>query len=301
MASLIRRMGHVIKHSPEITRNYIIISKLKKQTEFNKIPVGLNRKTKIIVSLTSYSKRFETLDICIKSILNQTLLPDRLILYLSKNENVEDIPKPVRDLQNYGLEIKFVDLDLKPHKKYYYAMKDFPDDIIITLDDDIIYDKNLISELYKTHKKFPNCIVAARAHKIRFDSDNKIAKYNNWEWCSTESNEPSFLFLATEGAGTLYPPHLLNKHLLFNLEYINKYINADDLWMKAVELVSHVPVVIANPKLEKKRIEIPEAQDVALAKNNVGNYQNDAYLKELEKDFHILSKIKNLEYKFNNQ
>lgn len=94
---------------------------------------------------------------------------------------------------------------------------------------------------------------------------------------------------------------MLNKHLLFNLEYINKYINADDLWMKAVELVSHVPVVIANPKLEKKRIEIPEAQDVALAKNNVGNYQNDAYLKELEKDFHILSKIKNLEYKFNNQ
>ena len=45
-------------------------------------------------------------------------------------------------------------------------MQEFPDDIIVTVDDDVIYYKEMLSELYKTYLKFPKCIVTGRAHEI---------------------------------------------------------------------------------------------------------------------------------------
>ena len=42
------------------------------------------------------------------------------------------------DQQKRGLTIRFCE-DLKAHKKYYYAFKEYPDDIVITVDDDVIY------------------------------------------------------------------------------------------------------------------------------------------------------------------
>lgn len=300
MVSLVRRIGHIVKHGPEIIKNNIVINRLKRHNHFNKVCINRSRNPKIIVSLTSYRKRFPTLDICIKSILNQTLLPDHLILYLSKDEKAAGIPKQIENLKKYGLEIKFVDLDLKPHKKYYYAMKEFPDDIVITMDDDIVYASNVIDELYKTYKRFPKCVIAARAHEITFNKKG-VNNYDDWNQCCTNSYEPSFLYMATEGAGALYPPHLLNPDILFDLTYIKKYINVDDLWMKAVEILSDVPVVICDHSLEDKRIEIPSAQKTALAIQNVGQKQNDVKLKELDIDFNIFVKLEQAEKRLNSK
>lgn len=300
MLKFLHQCGHIVKHSPEIIREKYIINKLKNQSDFKTISDNENKEPKVIVSLTSYKKRFPTLSICLKSIFNQTVLPDKLILFLSKDESYEDLPDSVKDLQKYGLEIKFVDGDLKPHKKYYYAMQSYPNDIVITLDDDLIYDPTLLEELLKVHKRFPNCVVAARAHEITF-KNGKIDEYINWNQCSTDEYIPSFKYMATEGAGALYPPHLLNLDLLLDLNYVNKYINVDDLWLKAVEVVSEVPVVICNKKLEKNRIEITSAQKNALANKNVGQGQNDIKIMELDKDFNLLDKLKKDEEKVFNR
>ena len=40
-----------------------------------------------------------------------------------------------------GLEIIFVSDELACHNKYYYAFQQYSDDVIITVDDDVIYDK----------------------------------------------------------------------------------------------------------------------------------------------------------------
>lgn len=293
MTSIIRKAGNFTKYKIRTIKNSIIISKLRHQDHYKKIVVDKSRKPQLIVSLTSYKKRFATLDICLKSLLNQTLLPDHLILYLSKKDE-KYVPNSVKKLEQYGLEIKFVDLDLKPHKKYYYAMEEYPNDIIITVDDDVIYSKYLIDTLYKTYKKFPNCIVAARARKITFKNE-KIDSYLNWSLCSDVSNKPSFLFLGTGVGGILYPPNLLDLNLLLNLKYINKYITVDDLWLKTVEVLSKVPLVICDKKIDQKRIEIPSAQDIGLRKQNVDGLENDINLKSLDKSFDLSLKIKKAE------
>lgn len=299
MVNVVRKVGHVIKHSPEIMKNKYVINRLQHQTNFRTISYDNKKSDKIVVSLTSYKKRFSTLSLCLKSIFKQTLLPDKIVLYLSKDEKLSDIPYNVQELQKFGLEIRFVDLDLKPHKKYYYAMQEFPNDIVITVDDDVIYNKELIRELYDAHKKFPNCIVSARAHEITFE-DNKISNYNNWHWCSDKIYTPSFLFTATGVGGILYPPHLLRLNYLLNLDFIKKYIYVDDLWLKTVELISGVPTVICDQKVDHKRIDIVSAQDQSLSKVNVVQNQNDEKLIQLETDFNLLSKLKISEERLKN-
>lgn len=292
MVNLMQKVGHAVKQSPKTIKNAFIISNVKRQTNFRTITVNKNRNPKLIVSLTSYKKRFPTLALCLKSLLKQTLLPDRMVLYLSNNEKEEDLPSAVKDLQKYGLEIKFVDLDLKPHKKYYYAMKEFPDDIVITVDDDMIYSKNLVKELYRMHLEYPNCVVAGRAHEIIFNNNN-FEMYKKWIFSSSMVGIPSMKLLATGVGGVLYPPHILNTKLLFDLTSIKKYLTVDDLWLKTVEVISNVPVVICNQQIEKHRIEIPNTEKVGLFNLNLTENKNDLNLKELQKDYKLAKRILN--------
>ena len=107
------------------------------------------KKPRLIVSLTSYGDRLNTLSICLKSLLNQTRKADKILVYLTDNITESHLPTSLLELRDKGIEYKFIPLDLKPHKKYYYAMQEFPDDIIVTVDDDVIYYK----ECYQSYIK----------------------------------------------------------------------------------------------------------------------------------------------------
>lgn len=161
---------------------------------------------RIIVSLTSYGDRLNTLSICLKSLLNQTKKADKILVYLTDDIKESHLPSSLLELRDRGIEYRFVPLDLKPHKKYYYAMQEFPDDIIVTVDDDVIYYKEMLSELYKTYLKFPKCIVTGRAHEITFNDDGSIKAYDDWNWCSQKYEQPSMKLLATGAGSVLYPP-----------------------------------------------------------------------------------------------
>lgn len=246
---------------------------------------------RLIVSLTSYGDRLGTLSICLKSLLNQTRKADKILVYLTDDIKERHLPKSLRELRGKGVEYRFIPLDLKPHKKYYYAMQEFPDDIIVTVDDDVIYYKEMLSELYKTYLKFPKCIVTGRAHEITFNDDGSIKAYDDWNWCSQKCEQPSMKLLATGAGSVLYPPHLLDKKLLFNLDYIKHYITVDDLWLKLVEVLSNVPTVVCSLKIEKMREGIPDIQAQGLFNKNVGKNENDLYLKDLDREFSLASKI----------
>ena len=189
------------------------------------------------------------------------------------------------------MEIKIVDLDLRPHKKYYYAMREYHNDIIITVDDDVIYDKQLVEQLMLTHRRYPDAIVTARARLIKADNAY-FFPYNEWKLVTT-SYEPSMKLLATGVGGVLYPPYLLNEGLLFNLDYINNYINVDDLWLKTVEIISGIPTVICDLSVDHHRIEIPSAQKNGLTNINVFQKQNDKYWLELNRQFKLFEKLFN--------
>lgn len=287
MKDLLKKAWHCVYNSIHELRSEIKIFKVR----IEPIRFGVNkqlRETPIIVSMTSYDKRFSTLNICIKSLLRQTYKPDRIILYLAEKDR-RALTKEIISLKKFGLEIIYVDEDLRPHKKYYYAMKDNPDAIVITVDDDCIYSPKLIEYLIKTNKIFPNAITAARARKIEADKNGFLA-YNKWN-LATISNKPSDQLIATGVGGVLYPPHLLDPNLLLNKSEIKKYIQVDDLWLKTVEILNHVPTVVCDKRIDEKRIEIPSAQSIGLTQTNVLKNENDLYWSKLDKEYNLFDKL----------
>lgn len=287
LKKILKKIWHYVNNSV-----YLLRAKIKiLQVEIEHPRYGINeqaRQIPVIVSMTSYDKRFSTLDLCIKSLLRQTFKPDRIILYLTRKDS-KKLTNKILNLKKFGLEIIYVDEDLRPHNKYYYAMKENLNTILITVDDDCIYSRKLIERLMKTHKKFPNAVTATRARKIELDK-NGFLPYNEWA-LATISNKPSNQLIATGVGGVLYPPHLLNLELLLNKSEIRKYIQVDDLWLKTVEILSQVPTVICDNRTDRKRIEIPTAQSVGLKQTNVLKNENDLYWLKLNKKYNLFDKF----------
>lgn len=232
----------------------------------------------ITVSFTTYPAREKWLPVVVGSLLRQKLQPDRIVLYLS-NEQFETVDdKILNSIKKQGVNVKLVDGDMRSHKKYLYAFKEYPEDIVITVDDDIIYDKYLISDLYQSYLKHPHAISAKRVHKILFSSDKKVKKYTEWDIATKEQiDEESFDLIATGCGGVLYPPHCISERYTDIDTIKDTCICADDLWLKVMELMKGTPVVLAKSQSYKlKHIGATECDGLAL--DNVGAVGNDEQL-----------------------
>lgn len=246
---------------------------------------GLNeskkRDKKIIISLTTFPARINNVSLCIKSLLRQTMKPDRVMLYLGSDVDEDRLPNDLRELEQYGLTVVANCRDIKPHKKYYYAMQEFPNDIVITTDDDIVYEPELVEELIKTHRDFPNAVICRRANIIRRDEKGMIAPYLTWDSCLTKKKEERYDLLPTGAGGILYPPHSISE-LAFNIDDIERYcLNADDVWLRYMGIKAGSPVVYSKPSIIYLAV-IPGSQDQALFKSNVGMDKNDMFIKRME-------------------
>ena len=185
----------------------------------------------IVVSMTSFTKRMSTIEASIQSILRQTMKPDRILIWLAKDENPEQkIPPELEKFMDAGLEVRFSDENLKPHNKSFHTAKLFPDSFIVTVDDDIMYSESLIQRLYETYQKCdPKTVVCEMAHEIVIGENDKPMGYENWNWESIGVKGPSDLLLAKGVGGVLYPPGFFADEY-FDIETIKETcLMADDL------------------------------------------------------------------------
>ena len=224
----------------------------------------------VIISLTSFPARIGCLPEVLDSLLRQTVRADRIILWLAEEQfpgREKDLPAGLMEMFSGcdTLQLRWCD-DLRPHKKYYYTMKENPDSIVITVDDDVYYAADMVETLLDSYAVFPYAVSAMRAHKIVTDDSGAIAPYSQWIKEYNLTGIPSLALCATGVGGVLYPPHTLPEEL-FNTERIRETcLNADDLWLKAMEVINHVPVVVAAPP--KKLQTIDDSQKEALWKQN---------------------------------
>jgi glycosyltransferase involved in cell wall biosynthesis len=204
---------------------------------------------RIIVSLTSYTKRIPSIHNTFETLFSQTRKADRIILWLSEEElprGRENLPQTLLDYCKKGLEIHWCNENLKPHKKYFHVMQLFPEDIIITVDDDVIYDETMIEVLYNSYKRFPKAVSAMRTHIMTFD-DKKISPYNRWKLESSEiMNIPSMHLFATGAGGILYPPLCMHQELYNHENILKTALLADDIWLKVMQVMRSTPVVCAT-------------------------------------------------------
>lgn len=239
------------------------------------------RKEKIIISLTSFPARINVVHLAIKSLLNQTLKADRIVLWLAESQfKSRKLPQELLDLVPYGLEICYCQEDLLGHKKHYMSIKNQKEDeIIVTYDDDIIYPNNSLEMLVKTHNKYPKCIVCNRAQAIQYDANGEIKNPGRWKTISNEGVKiPTYKLLPSNGGGVLYP-----YGSLFSDSYDVKKIKelclrADDLWMMFMALKQGTKTIKTH-KYHKTFSVIGDSQEQQLA---TGNIINNNYIKCLK-------------------
>jgi hypothetical protein len=195
----------------------------------------------LIVSLTTFPARAGQLHFVIQSLLNQTLQPRKIVLYLSLCEFPDRIiPLPLARLAKGRFEIRYVHENLGPYNKLIFALEDFPGAWIATCDDDRIYPPHWLTALWKAALLRPRTIICTRGRRI-ISEDSQFRPYH--EWPHEQSFGPSFWLLPLGSWGTLYPPDSLNpivvdRHLISQLAP-----RQDDLWFKVMSLTRDVPCI----------------------------------------------------------
>lgn len=264
-------------HNQDLYRAFLVIRKQDYATMLKLTS------RKLIVSLTTYPGRIQTLGKVLNTIYAQSHPADEIILWLAADQfpnKEQDIPEDLLVLiREERLTLRWCE-DLKPHKKYFYALQEFPDDLVVTIDDDLLYGKDMLDKLYRSYLMYPDAISTMRAHLIVISEQNTLLPYNSWiKETDACLHTPSMQLLATGGAGALYPPIQYRKEF-FDARLIEEVcLWADDLWLKAMQLMSDVPVVVASAS-ENLRY-LPGSQTEALYHTNVDQNMNDIQLQRI--------------------
>ena len=238
---------------------------------------------KPVISLTSYPGRIKTLDGVIDSLKNQNVDFEKVVLWLSKLQfkNLDaDLPSSLLRLQDDKFEIRWVEEDIRSYKKLIPALLEYPDKVIITADDDVIYPSDWAERLLRSYAADPTCVHCLRGRQIKA-SNGKIETYKSWNLVE-QPLFPAYDILPTGVGGCLYKRELLDENI-FNAEEFNRIAtDCDDLWFWAMALKRGTKIKIATPTYTKPNI-IEGTQDNALWNQN--SIKNDHYFSLLINEF----------------
>lgn len=260
-----------------LTRSLILKSKKKL----------IEKEANYIVSLTSFPARIYKSWIPIETIMRQKIKPRKVLLWLFEGEfnGKASLPKSLLRLEKRGLEIRFCKENLMPHKKYFYTMLEYPDAIVITVDDDMFYPPDLCEKLIKFHSKYPDSIICSMTRQIKV-KDDKILPYREWSYLRSNS-EPDFRNLTMGVSGTLFPPKSLHPEV-FNIEILKKIaLKADDLWLKIMSIKNNTKVASIAGEYPGFFIPIIYKNDVKLMESNIVGGQNDKIFNDLMEYYQI--------------
>ncbi|MBQ2811465.1 MAG: hypothetical protein IJF12_04775, partial [Alphaproteobacteria bacterium] len=235
----------------------------------------------IIVSLTSYPARIDKVHSVIESLFNQTFKADKVVLWLAPEQfpNREaDLPQQLLDLTDKGLTIDWYH-DIKSYKKLIPALKKYPDALIVTADDDIIYPSSWLLKLHRSYMQEKDIIWAHRAHRITYENTTQLKPYKEWNF-NVYDTLPEYRNFCTTGGGVLYPPKCFYKDVLNENLFMKLCPTADDIWFWAMCVLNHKKIgIVKNNML---RLSFTQgSQDDALWKINVLQNNNDKQLNSM--------------------
>ena len=233
------------------------------------------RQKKILVSLTSYKERFNILPTVIKSLREQSMTPNKIVLVLAE-----------KDMKSYNLKIEGLDIitinkDLRPHNKYYYTMLKYPEYAIATVDDDIIYSKNMLESLYNSYIDHPNIVSGRRGHLMRYKKNGELRSYFSWDYEQKSIIEANYDLFLTGVGGILYPPDVFNINEKYS-KIIEETMTGDDIALKYYEVIKGIDEKwVPNRHLLGLNM-LKNSVHKPLGKSNIK--YNDLYIKNINID-----------------
>lgn len=237
----------------------------------------------LVVTLTSYGRRaVKTTPLVLASLLVQTKRPDRIILWLDNvNFSEERLPGQLAKMRDrYGVEIRFCS-DIRSYKKLVPALRLCPEDILVTVDDDLLYKRRLLEKLYKAYQETPTMRLCALAHQPVVEN-GAFLPYRKWKHNIMYNSENRIFPLG--GAGTLYPPHVLHGDVVDESLFMRLSPKADDVWFWAMGELAGTKTRLIDFGYPFYQIDLLYQllhKDASLMSSNLHEDNNDVQIKKV--------------------
>ncbi len=196
------------------------------------------RKPRLMVSISTSSENINDVQYTIYSLLNQEVKPDKVILCLNKNEFPDeelDLPKNILRFKRNGLSIRFFEDEIS-FASIIPIITEYPNDIVVTANDNIFYPRNWLKTLYEENKRNENTIIGYNALTINVDAEGNVSDYSTWT--TNDDSTPTFNnFLSCED-GILYPPNSLHEDVK-NRKLFDKLCKSEDIWYWAMSVLNN--------------------------------------------------------------
>jgi hypothetical protein len=215
---------------------------------------------RLIVNVTSHLKRFSTIHLTLECLLNQTIIPDEIILWIAK-EDIKSLPARVNEFRS---TISIIPCEnLYSYKKLVPAVQLDPDAYHVTADDDVYYPFRWLEQLVDRARHSVCCTFYHFGFRIAW-SGADIMSYRHWIPDTYSSN------ILTKGnsilpigvGGIMYPPHCFHPDMTNKSLFLTLAPFSDDLWFFAMtRLTNHSPMKV-GPDFEQ--ISWPGTQNSSL-------------------------------------
>jgi hypothetical protein len=219
----------------------------------------------LIVSLTSYGDRINSVHLVVESLKNQSCRVDKIILWLDETElSHTQLPKELIELEDALFEVKFCP-NYKSYKKLVPTLLTYPNANIITFDDDIVIPLGTVEAFVEAHIRHPGTIIATRGRLMSANSEGKFESYDTWNLINNSSEVfANYCILPVGYGGVLYPSGSLSSEVVNVAEFTQYADNADDIWFKCMALLNHTPTLILPRHVSTNYKVLEDSQDTAL-------------------------------------
>lgn len=192
----------------------------------------------VVVSLTSIPKRISTVWMTIESILRQSVPPAAVVLVLSEQQFPRrNIPRSLSRYASRGVTFIWEEGDIGSFKKLLPALSMFPDSHILTVDDDAIYRRDMISLFLQKSAERGGAIVGSRGKLVPTPTpQSELAPYDSWPMAHV--NDSGNILLTGLG-GVLYPAGSFNNTPVLERQLAQELCRMqDDVWFWAMAMLS---------------------------------------------------------------
>ena len=197
---------------------------------------------KLIISITSKFNNLNITNIIIESILSQK--PEqssyKIILILSRKEikDKNSLPKSILFMEKYNkIRLIFTDEDINLQTRLIIAIKEYPKNPILIINDDATFPEGWLEMFINDHKKYPNDIISGSIQyfigkNLTIKKFSEGYKGRNFGIFNHITNIIfNFAFVNTNLGGTLYPANTFKNNDFFDYQLFHKTSrDSDEFW-----------------------------------------------------------------------
>lgn len=239
----------------------------------------------VLVSLTTIPSRLQVVHLTLLSLLAQDKMPRKILVWL--HENLQgNLPAKLARLEAGRIEFRY-STQTCSHRKLVHPLEQFPEQTVITVDDDVMYHPHCLSSLYHDHLNHPGDVIGHECRVITYQN-GQLSPYKAWPWEAPGRSRWGTLPIGF--GGTLYPAGRLHADATRAELYLDLAPRSDDMWFKVMALRAGTASRRCSLPCPRP-LPIPFSQKVSLQKTNVRKQGNVEQWQQLAEHFELQQEL----------